>query len=92
MAEQTVSCVLVVCFDLKRFQQPADVADDRVCRLIFEQTLVNLYDVVWTLLLNPGNNLAVPLVGKYCMHLVAVAQRIFHPGDRMHRTERLHQL
>ena len=92
MAEQTVSRVLVIRFNLKGFQELADIADDRVCCLIFKQTLINLYDVVRSLLVNAGNDLSIAPVGKDSVYLVAVMQRILHPGDRMHRAERLHQL
>ena len=37
MAEQTVSRVLVIRFNLKGFQELADIADDRVCCLIFSR-------------------------------------------------------
>lgn len=92
MAEQTISRVLVVRFNLKGFQELADIADDRVRCLIFKQTLINLYDVVRSLLVNAGNDLSIAPVGKDSVYLVAVMQRILHPGDRMHRAERLHQL
>lgn len=79
MAEQTISRVLVVRFNLKGFQELADIADDRVRCLIFKQTLINLYDVVRSLLVNAGNDLSIAPVGKDSVYLVAVMRGSFIP-------------
>ena len=52
MTKQTVSRVFIISFDLERFQQPADITDDRICSLILDQTFINRHNKMRSLLID----------------------------------------
>ena len=87
MAQQAVAAVLVVDLDLKGGQQPPDVPDDGVRRLIFDQAAVHRHDFVGALLVNAGDDPAVPQAAEGRMDLVPVVVRVLHAHSGPHGTD-----
>ena len=86
------AAALVIDPDPEIRQHPADRDEDRVRRPVLDQAVVHGDDRVAPRLIDPGDDLAVPVEREGGGHLVAVVGRLLHPEDRQHRAEAVQQL
>ena len=81
MAKQSVSGVLIIGLYLKWFQKSANIADDRICSLIFNQTFINGYDKMRSLLVCSWNHGTVLSMTEYSMYFVSVMEWVLHSDN-----------
>ena len=81
MAEQTIARILIIRFDLKRFQKITNITDNRICTFIFNQTFIYRYNKMCSLLINSGNHSTILPMSEYCMYFISIMERIFHSND-----------
>ena len=87
MSEKSVTCVLIISLDLKRFQHTTDGTDDLLALFIFDHTVVYRNDPVALFLINAGDHISFPVTAKRRMNFISVIIRIFHSDDRFNFTE-----
>ena len=93
MAQKSISCVLIICFDSKRFQHIPNCTDDFLTDLILDHALFYRNNLMCfrfgfhrnhfmgSLLINTGDDLAISFSGKYCMNFISIIKGIIHSND-----------
>ena len=87
MSEKSVTCVLIISLDLKRFQHTTDSTDDLLALFILDHTVIHRNDPVALLLIDAGDHISFPVTAKRRMNFISVIIRIFHSDDRFNFTE-----
>ena len=92
MAQQSVSGVLIVRADMKRFQQPSYRDNDLIRLGILDQATVHGNDPVALLFINAGDGIVIPVLAEYRMYLVPVMLRVLHGDDTLDLAKRSQKL
>ena len=92
MAQQSVSGILIVGTDMKRFQQSPDRYDDLIRLGILDQAAVHRNDPVALLLIDAGNGIMITVLAEYRMYLVPVMLRMLHGNDTLDLAKRSQKL
>ena len=78
MAQQSVSGILIVGTDMKRFQQPSYRYNDLIRFGILDQAAVHGNDPVALLLIDAGNGIMITILAEYRVYLITVMLRMLH--------------
>ena len=84
MAQQSVSSILIVGTDMKRFQQSPDRDNDLIRFGILDQAAVHGNDPVALLFINAGDGVMITVFTKHSMYLVPVMLRMLHGNDTLY--------